>query len=181
MSRHINTHINTAIKDSVFFNILNYTSSVSSRMYALSIFPITFVIMMFILNNQMIDNDRLKTIITDENIKHFDSITGNTFESISDKLKIIMDQLCYRGPYQNFALILVIFIFGFIISIIPQIAEILRNRFGRSFVVLNDHTKTKSEKYSTKNEKLKWVVISAVIGIPSALITGYIKGIFTPQ
>jgi hypothetical protein len=97
MSRHINTHIDTALKDGIFTNVLLYISSHASRIYSIAIFPIAFLVALFVMNRNIVDNEEKMIEATKHNIDKFNSLLDeNTIESISKKLNIIMSQVGYK-------------------------------------------------------------------------------------
>jgi hypothetical protein len=177
MSRHINTHIEAVLINGLFIKALLYISNQTSKLTTLAIYPVTLLASMFAGNEIIIQNeDRLKNAI-ESNTTEFNLIHDNTLDSISRKLDIIMRQIGFHEFSFGFGWVGLILIVGIIISLIPHITEILTKRFCISFVIFNDYTKTVSNKYIANNEKLKWVVISAVIGIPVALVSAYIRGL----
>lgn len=178
VSRHINTHIETALKKTIFTKLLVQASAAASKTSTMVIFPITFLVSIFVSNKQFhryIDLEK-------RNFDEFNLILNvDTMESISKKLNIIrQDFFDYIvTTTSGFGWMGLILMFGTIIATAPYIAQLLTRRFCVSFVMFNDYTRTLSTKYIATNEKLKWLVISAVVGIPVALVTAYIKGLFS--
>jgi hypothetical protein len=160
MSRHINTHIYTVLKDGIFTNLLIAISSVASRLYTISIFPIALLVGIFIMDKNLSE----ATKVTKRHVEEFNTLLNeNTIEAISKKLNIIMTQVGYMGFRSGFGWLGLILICGTIINIVPYIAKVLTKRFCVSFVIFNDYTKTVSTDHIATNGKLKWVVISAVV------------------
>lgn len=180
MSRHINTHIYTALKDGIFTQLLRYISSIEARVSTVLIFLAGFIASVFVMSRQVIQFSERKTEFTRHNAEEFSSLLReNTMEAISKKLNIIMKELGFDVfPTTGFNWPVLILIVSITPALAPYIAHVLTRRFCVSFLVFNDFTKALSTKYIATNEKLKWLVISAVVGIPFALVTAYIKGLF---
>jgi hypothetical protein len=79
-------------------------------------------------------------------------------------------------PASNFVWLLILLTLTFFA---PHAGEFLKIRLFVSFVVFNNYTSTLASKYIATNDKLKWLVIATVIGIPMALFTAYFKGVFS--
>jgi hypothetical protein len=116
--------------------------------------------------------------VSKHNVDEFKLLLNeNTIEAISKKLNVIMQQVGYHELSLGFGWLGLILIMGMLIALVPHVAQLLTRRFCVSFVIFNDYTKTLSAKYIATNEKLKWLVITTVVGIPVALFTAYIKGL----
>jgi hypothetical protein len=76
-----------------------------------------------------------------------------------------MNQVGYKDFHSfGFEWLGLIIILGTIINLAPYIAKLLTRRFCVSFVIFNEYTRTLSTDHITTNGKLKWLVITAVVG-----------------
>jgi hypothetical protein len=180
ISRHINSHIETVLKNGKFTKSLIYISSQASKLSTLTIFSIAVMASLYLFNRNMAQTATNLGELTKHNTDEFDLLLNeNTIESISKKLNIIMRQVGYHEFSFGFEWPGLIIVLTMLIALVPYIAKLLTRLFCVSFVVFNEFTKALSTKYIATNENLKWLVISAVVGIPVALVTAYIKGLFS--
>jgi len=134
----------------------------------------------FIMNKNIANNKEKLDEVTRHNLDSFNLLLDeNTIESLSKKLNIIMRQLSYHEFSLSFWWLGLILIIGMLIALAPHVAQLLTRRFCASFVIFNDYTKILSTKYIASNEKLKWLVISTVVGVPVAVFTAYVRGLFS--
>lgn len=180
ISRHINSHIETALKDGIFTKSLIYISRQAPKLSNLVIFQAAFMASIFVMNKNMANNKEKFDEVTKHNVDTFNLLLDeNTIESVSRKLNVIMQQISYREFSLGFGSLGLVLIIGMLIALVPHIAQLLTRRFCVSFVIFNDYTKILSTKYIANNEKLKWLVISTVVGMPVALFLAYVKGLFS--
>src|ERR1700730_12008669 len=134
----------------------------------------------FVINKNMANNKEKFDDVTNHNLDTFNLLLNeNIIESISKKLNIIMKQISYHEFSFGFWWLGLILIIGMLIALVPHIAKLLTRRFCVSFVIFNDYTKLLSTKYIATNEKLKWLVITKVVGMSVALFLAYVRELFS--
>ena len=134
----------------------------------------------FVINKNMANNKEKFDDVTNHNLDTFNLLLNeNIIESISKKLNIIMKQISYHEFSFGFWWLGLILIIGMLIALVPHIAKLLTRRFCVSFVIFNDYTKLLSTKYIATNEKLKWLVITTVVGMSVALFLAYVRELFS--
>jgi len=164
MEGHVSRHIDGTLRTSLLSRLLFYLDDNGSAIVSVS-GPLVIVI-------------SFVSIATLGNLpKEFDALeTDSSLDAISRKINIIIEQY-NRIPHSAWLFVSAAFVVV-LLMILRLFSDSLIRRFCRPFVIFNNHSKTIADRHFSKNEWLTRLLFGLLAGIPVALLTAYIKGLF---